>query len=1244
MIEYEFTDNLVKGEVRFGYILGLYSWYRNDEHYLPDYSYPLAIKKSVKSDTTTLPQQSYAVNFKYLDLNFYSNVDFSKTMFFFDQVKVDNPEDMEDETFYFSRGRLTSHAKGIIYQIQAWDYDQNRLTKTATYRNGIIQTETEYQSYDSYNNPLRILTRKGTTDFIRQENTYYIDTALNSLHAVKTSKATDIAKGTSRSQTISYNSKGKPEAIYEGESASPETQIKALTYDSFGQVANETSFGPNGNSVQTYTYSQTASRYIATQSLNGKAVEQQFDLNTGQLVQSKDLNGQVTTQAYDDYGRPTVTSYPDNQQKTIQYAIDLKTTTVTAGGRTVSSTLDTFGRTILVDYPEGEEDTKTDYTALGAVSKIYKKQSGNWVQKKSYEYDSKMRMIQSISADFGTTVYAYDDLANTVTVTDPKGRSVKKTANELGQTTDATGVDNTTVHSDYDAFGNLLKLTDPRNLVRQTDYDAYGRVTAAYHPSASGATPVKQNIPMYTNGAITQSQTFGADGQAFHTYAFTYDTEGRLTQTSVGGVAVETLTYDESGHGGSAGRLTTAENKADGVKTRYDYDSFGRPIKETTTLATLSNKTYTIQTQYHPVNGNVSATLFPDGKAISYGYDATQRVNAISYDSKSIAGYSYNPNGTVKQITYGNGFTIQYSYTKEVLLTEILYKDKTGAQQFKQTYSYDELGNLQSTWHSDYGNYSPGGITRKYAYDVKDELTSVAINDAPTYTHSYDANGNPIRFETPNNKGLSGNNITVDFNADKITEKRQIDGSKTQFEYDAEGNMTRKQRFAANGNPEKDIRYSYNYQGQLQESKDSTITTGTYRYNHKRQRVYSDMRMGTSTGDGIKWYYWDAGGRNIGEGHQRYGDYTVRYIYSGNEKIAMARPKDLDNMAAGEEILYFINNAQGTPVMVVNEAGTVESRINMDEWGNLGDNTDKSEVNLTGKKLDPSTNLYYFNQRYYDPEIGRFLTPDPAGQALNPYLYCGNSPLAYIDPDGRTFFEAMTLMGAVYGAMFGGVGNMVAGGRFQDGAFGGAITGIKIGGIAGLITDGFTGGFASYNGNPIFQMAAWANIGAWSGQLGTMTRLNIPSDASATNTSKPATKPNLSPALNLNGPYSARTYANRYDHLEGQYASNWATDAIEEARVGIKHTWAAYKSDPVIRLFDNAHGSIGDVLSNASLQFGGYPIIGPVIESTDAAWSASYLPAQAAILIGIESWNTLTQPAYQAPYFYGGGAGQSGRW
>ncbi len=70
--------------------------------------------------------------------------------------------------------------------------------------------------------------------------------------------------------------------------------------------------------------------------------------------------------------------------------------------------------------------------------------------------------------------------------------------------------------------------------------------------------------------------------------------------------------------------------------------------------------------------------------------------------------------------------------------------------------------------------------------------------------------------------------------------------------------------------------------------------------------------------------------------------------------------------------------------------------------GDLG--TDKR---FTGQRLD-STGLYYYNARYYDTEIGRFISPDtiipnPANpQSLNRYSYCLNNPLKYVDPSGYT--------------------------------------------------------------------------------------------------------------------------------------------------------------------------------------------------------------------------------------------------
>ena len=61
---------------------------------------------------------------------------------------------------------------------------------------------------------------------------------------------------------------------------------------------------------------------------------------------------------------------------------------------------------------------------------------------------------------------------------------------------------------------------------------------------------------------------------------------------------------------------------------------------------------------------------------------------------------------------------------------------------------------------------------------------------------------------------------------------------------------------------------------------------------------------------------------------------------------------------------------------------------------------------FTGQRLD-ETGLYYYNARYYDPTIGRFISadtvvPNPGNpQCFNRYSYCLNNPLKYVDPSGQ---------------------------------------------------------------------------------------------------------------------------------------------------------------------------------------------------------------------------------------------------
>ena len=53
-------------------------------------------------------------------------------------------------------------------------------------------------------------------------------------------------------------------------------------------------------------------------------------------------------------------------------------------------------------------------------------------------------------------------------------------------------------------------------------------------------------------------------------------------------------------------------------------------------------------------------------------------------------------------------------------------------------------------------------------------------------------------------------------------------------------------------------------------------------------------------------------------------------------------------------------------------------------------------LRFTGKEMDVGTGLVYFGARYYDPEVGRWTTVDPAGEGLNWYVYCRNNPLKFM--------------------------------------------------------------------------------------------------------------------------------------------------------------------------------------------------------------------------------------------------------
>ena len=86
--------------------------------------------------------------------------------------------------------------------------------------------------------------------------------------------------------------------------------------------------------------------------------------------------------------------------------------------------------------------------------------------------------------------------------------------------------------------------------------------------------------------------------------------------------------------------------------------------------------------------------------------------------------------------------------------------------------------------------------------------------------------------------------------------------------------------------------------------------------------------------------------------------------------------------------------------------GGLISAISYLPFGSTRSGDVQTDRKFTGQRLD-QTGLYFYNARYYDAVIGRFVSPDSIistpwnPQSFNRYTYVLNNPLKYIDPTGR---------------------------------------------------------------------------------------------------------------------------------------------------------------------------------------------------------------------------------------------------
>jgi len=102
---------------------------------------------------------------------------------------------------------------------------------------------------------------------------------------------------------------------------------------------------------------------------------------------------------------------------------------------------------------------------------------------------------------------------------------------------------------------------------------------------------------------------------------------------------------------------------------------------------------------------------------------------------------------------------------------------------------------------------------------------------------------------------------------------------------------------------------------------------------------------------------------------------------------------------------YYDYNDLGSSADLTTTSGNSAADYTYDAFGNLLTPQVSGDTNrylFSSKEFDSRSGLAYFGNRYYDPEIGRWLTPDPSGfsDGLNLYTYVNNNPVNLVDPFG----------------------------------------------------------------------------------------------------------------------------------------------------------------------------------------------------------------------------------------------------
>ncbi|MEK6754348.1 MAG: RHS repeat-associated core domain-containing protein, partial [Chloroflexota bacterium] len=136
----------------------------------------------------------------------------------------------------------------------------------------------------------------------------------------------------------------------------------------------------------------------------------------------------------------------------------------------------------------------------------------------------------------------------------------------------------------------------------------------------------------------------------------------------------------------------------------------------------------------------------------------------------------------------------------------------------------------------------------------------------------------------------------------------------------------------------------------------------------------------------------------VGVHYQIINGNVTKYYFAGVSRIAMR---------AGSTLTYLLGDHLGSTSLTTDSSGNLVSELRYKPWGETrySSGTTTTSYRYTGQREEAGFGLYFYNARWMDPVLGRFVQADtlvPGGvQGLDRYAYVLNNPMRYHDPSGH---------------------------------------------------------------------------------------------------------------------------------------------------------------------------------------------------------------------------------------------------